>query len=288
MRSDSTKIRAVLGIDAAWTLTRPSGVALACESPNGWGLVAVASSYQRFLALADATIEPEKHPLGSSPDARSLLAAASTLCGRAVDVVAIDMPLAQSSIVGRRISDNAVSQAYGGRKCGTHTPSALRPGPISAALKQDFERAGYPLLTVGAATRGVIEVYPHPALVELAVAKERLTYKAAKISAYWPSLSPVERRKNLYAQWHQIAVLLERQIAGIEAALPPLAPDAGGREIKGYEDALDAIVCAWVGICALEGRATPFGDQDSAIWIPNAHGAATFGDAVEQSSIDAI
>ena len=39
-------------------------------------------------------------------------------------------------------------------------------------------------------------------------------------------------------------------------------------ELKAYEDALDAIVCAWIAICALEARAVPFGDETSAIWIP--------------------
>jgi predicted RNase H-like nuclease len=281
-------MRAVLGIDAAWTLTQPSGVALARQSLDGWHLVAVASSYQRFLALADAKIEAERHPLGSSPDARSLLAAASVLCGRAVDLVAVDMPLAHSPIVTRRTSDNAVSRAYGGRKCGTHTPSTLRPGPISDALRQGFERAGYPLLTARPTLRGLIEVYPHPALVELAEANERLKYKAARISNYWPSLSTAQRRTNLYAQWRQIVVLLESEIAGVEVAFPKLRLDATGREIKACEDALDAIVCAWIGICALEGRATPFGDEESAIWIPNARNAATFGGVAGRRSIGDI
>jgi predicted RNase H-like nuclease len=278
------KMRAVLGIDAAWTLTQPSGVALARQSLDGWHLVAVASSYQRFLSFADEKLEAEQHPLGSAPDAQSLLATACALCRRPVDLVAVDMPLAHSPIIGRRTSDNAVSRAYGGRKCGTHTPSTLRPGPISDALRQGFERAGYPLLTAGPVQRGIIEVYPHPALVELAEAIERLPYKAAKVSGYWPCLSPSERRKRLYAQWHQIVTRLESEIAGVGAAVPQLALDANSREIKGYEDMLDAIVCVWVGICTLEGRATPFGDEQSAIWIPNARGVATSGGAAARPS----
>jgi predicted RNase H-like nuclease len=35
-----------------------------------------------------------------------------------------------------------------------------------------------------------------------------------------------------------------------------------------YEDTLDTVVCAWIAVCALEGRAVPFGDESSAIWIP--------------------
>jgi predicted RNase H-like nuclease len=47
------------------------------------------------------------------------------------------------------------------------------------------------------------------------------------------------------------------------------------REVKAHEDALDAVICAWVGVCALEDRATPFGDENSAIWIPSAQGRAS-------------
>ena len=28
------------------------------------------------------------------------------------------------------------------------------------------------------------------------------------------------------------------------------------------------LICAWVAICGLEGRAAPFGDENSSIWIP--------------------
>lgn len=39
-------------------------------------------------------------------------------------------------------------------------------------------------------------------------------------------------------------------------------------ELKAFEDMLDAVVCCWVAICALEGRAAAFGDHASAIWVP--------------------
>jgi hypothetical protein len=92
-------MRAVLGIDAAWTLTQPSGVALAVERTSGWHLIAAAASYQRFHALADSRQPAEECLSGSSPDAPALLA--MVLRGRPVDLVAIDMPLAHSPIVGR-------------------------------------------------------------------------------------------------------------------------------------------------------------------------------------------
>jgi predicted RNase H-like nuclease len=140
-------MRAVLGIDAAWTPSQPSGVALAVEFADGWRLKAATASYQRFHALADKRQPPEERAAGSTPDAPALLASALILCGRPIDLVAIDMPLARMPIVGRRLADNAVSKAYGARKCGTHTPSALRPGPLSDGLREGFERAGYLLQT---------------------------------------------------------------------------------------------------------------------------------------------
>jgi predicted RNase H-like nuclease len=182
-------MKAVLGIDAAWTLTQPSGVAVAAEFHDGWHLIAASTSFQRFHALADSSLPAEECSSGSLPDALALLDSASILCRRPIDLVAVDMPLARSPTVGRRTSDDAVSRAYGGRKCGTHTPSALRPGRMSDGLREGFERAGYPLLTNTIAQSGVIEVYPHPALVELAGASERLPYKASKVRSYWPSLS---------------------------------------------------------------------------------------------------
>jgi predicted RNase H-like nuclease len=39
-------------------------------------------------------------------------------------------------------------------------------------------------------------------------------------------------------------------------------------ELKPYEDKLDALISALVGVCILEGKAEPLGDDDCAIWVP--------------------
>ena len=124
-------MRAVVGIDAAWTATQPSGVALAIETPSGWRLKVAEPSYQCFQSLADDKLRAEDRPSGSRPDAHALLASASVLCDGRIDLVAIDMPLAHQPIVGRRASDNAISKAYGARNCSTHTPNPSRPGRIT-------------------------------------------------------------------------------------------------------------------------------------------------------------
>jgi len=190
------------------------------------------------------------------------------MCGQPIDLVAIDMPLARFPITSRRASANAVSVAYGARHCGTHSPSALRPGRISDDLREGFERAGYPLGTAAIATPGVIEAYPHPALVELSGAARRLPYKVGRARSYWPLLTPAKRRAQLYATWRDIVCLLERHIEGAATSLAELGETASTTDMKSFEDKLDAVVCAWVAICCLEGKAVPYGDENSSIWIP--------------------
>ena len=261
-------MRAVLGIDAAWTAAQPSGVALAVEGSDGWEVVAAESSYQRFHALVSESDEREARPRGSIPSVSTLLKTCFSLCGLHVDLVAVDMPLSNKPITGRRVSDNAVSQAYGGRKCSTHTPSDSRPGRLSDILREQFESAGYPLQTTSISAPGLIEVYPHPALVELARASERLPYKASKARSYWPELSPAERRVRLYQEWNAIIAMLESELGGVASFFPSFNLGASGVEVKAYEESLDAMVCTWRAIKALDGPAGPFGDSDSAIWIP--------------------
>lgn len=265
---NNVRTRVVLGIDAAWTLGQPSGVALAVNRGRGWKLVEVSPSYLHFTARARGESENIGKPAGSRISAVELIASSERLCGAHVDLVAIDMPLSLDPITTRRPADNKVSAAYGGRKCGTHTPSVERPGPISDALLRDFHHAGYGLQTLSIASPGLIEVYPHPALVELFSANERLPYKFAKLRKYWPNFTVAERRARVRAQWREIVSRLELKITGVVDALPEPSEDTATVALKAYEDMIDAVVCAWVAVCALEGKATPFGDERSAIWIP--------------------
>ena len=205
---------AVLGIDAAWTETQPSGVAVAAKFDGGWKLLAVAPSYDEFLATVDRSLQPPVKPSGSPIDAKALLAIASSRAGRKVDLVAVDMPLAHTPIDKRRVSDDAVSRFYGAKWCSTHSPSAKRPGPVGETLKRAFAEEGYLLATQAVTTPALIEVYPHPALVELANADKRLPYKVQRVRSYWPDLTGDERRRALLKVWDGIVTLLDAKIAG--------------------------------------------------------------------------
>lgn len=252
--------KVVLGIDAAWTATNPSGIALAGRTGSAWHLIAAAASAKEFVGLADGG-------MGIGPEA--LIATARHLAGKAPDLVTVDMPMMDAPIVARRTADNAVNRAYSGRGAGTHSPTLDRPGEVGRALEAGLSAAGYPLATLDVRPPCRVEIYPHPALIELLGAAYRLPYKAGNTGKYWRDLPLIERRARLYEVWKSIVAALDRVLVGSAVALS-LPPDgARGRSLKAFEDRLDAVVAAFVGAMVLDGQARPYGDASSAVWVPN-------------------
>ena len=262
----------VLGIDAAWTVTEPSGVSLlAAEREGDWRCAAVAPSYGSFLALAAGTpVDWTARPEAAPADPGALLAAASTLGAAPVDVVAVDMPLATLPIAGRRPADDAVSRAFGSRGVSAHSPSALRPGPLADSLRADFAARGYRLATAatGRRTPALIEVYPHASLLSLTGAAYRVPYKVQRSARYHPGTGVRERIRRLHAELASILDHLRDRLGGIEIALPAASNIPSLRLLKRYEDALDGLVCAWSALRYRAGEAEPFGDETAAIWVP--------------------
>ena len=264
---------AVLGIDAAWTPTEPSGVALlGGGGDGGWRQVAVAPSYGSFVALARGLpVDWSARPAASRPDAAALLDAARALAGEDVGVVAVDMPLATVPVTARRRADAAVSRAFGARGASTHSPSAVRPGPLADSLRQDLGARGYPLQTAATgrgAAPALIEVYPHASLLELTGARYRLPYKVSRSLRYHPRTTVRERVRRLRGEIASLVASLRGRIDGVDLALPRSGEIPSLRVLKRYEDALDALVCAWSAACYLEGEALPYGDGTAAIWVP--------------------
>lgn len=264
---------AILAIDPAWTSTEPSGVALLKKSRARWRCVALAPDYASFLALHTRAVDwHAPHFLGSVPDPSALLAAAGQhLNGGDVSLVTVDMPVSAQAIVARRASDNAVSSAFGSAWCGCHTPSRTRPGPIGAAMSQGFAAAGFDVgttATVCGTPRKLLEVYPHPALLKLLKLERRHTYKVSKHRAYWPADDVPTRVRKLLAALQQILDALRTRIDGIPLELPAYSSALRFTQLKRYEDAIDALICGWIGIEYFNGSASAYGDDTSAIWIP--------------------
>jgi predicted RNase H-like nuclease len=258
----------VLGIDAAWTATEPSGVALVRGDRASWECLVAAPSYASLLLFANerVPIDWSASPQGAEPDCGELLDAATRIAGARPDIVTVDMPLSTAPITGRRPADTAVSRQFGAMKCAVHSPNATRPGAIADEMRRVFATLGFPLAcesTRAGTMPALVEVYPHIALLELCAVSERMKYKAAKTSSYWRNAPAPVRRANLLAAWATILSALSTRIRGIALPFPATGTLAG---LKRYEDALDALICAWVGMEYLAGRAIAYGDDTGAIW----------------------
>ena len=264
---------AVLGIDAAWTESGSSGIALLQDGPRGWACVAAEQSYSRFIHRAGPAAEGDDRALPSTvPDVRALCATAKGLLdGSEVDVVAVDMPMANVPITGRRVPDNAISLEFGASWCGTHSPGPDRPGALGATMSEGFRELGFRLATTETPpgeTPKLLEVFPHVALLKMMGADRRVPYKVARARRYWPKHSPEMRRQLLLKEWARILEALSQEVRDITLELP--APSSMGSVLglKPFEDVMDAIVCAWVGVEYLRKNAKPYGDDTAAIWVP--------------------
>jgi predicted RNase H-like nuclease len=260
-------VPAVLGIDAAWTDHEPSGVALLRQNGSKWQCLRAAPSYSAFCG--DFSWED---PIAGTPvDAQAVLSACRHLLGGVQPrAIAVDMPLAATRIGGRRCADDNVSQRFGHRKCATHSPSAARPGPTGRWLHESFAGLGYCLATSSSRRTlpAILEVYPHVALLGLTGRDQRLPYKVAKNATYWPGHPPETRKQLLVEEWSAILASLRQIIDGIDLPLPDRPQERTFQHLKRYEDAIDALVSAWVAIEFLKGTALPLGDEAAAIWVP--------------------
>jgi predicted RNase H-like nuclease len=263
---------AILAIDAAWTPTEPSGVALLKQQNNGvWQCLALAPSYAAFIALSNGEqVNWHLRLKGERPNSTTILNTAQKLLnGNKVSIITIDMPLSTVPIISRRVADNEISKAFGKAGCSTHSPTPNRPGNIGLIFSNYL--ADYPLataITQPSTYPCLIEVYPHPALLTLTNASFRLQYKVSKSLKYWPKTSIQTRIRELLKVYKDILGTLRKHIEQIPLVLPDPEQINCLAHLKRYEDTLDALVCGWVGIRYLAGQIRCFGDSTAAIWVP--------------------
>jgi predicted RNase H-like nuclease len=179
-----------------------------------------------------------------------------------------DIPLSRVQITGRRSAEDAVGREYGGRGAAPHSPSRERPGPIGELIRSECEEAGFPLATTvcDPSRTALVETYPHPVLIHLMRADYRVQYKVTKTKTYWPKLGLEQRMENVARILEDIRISLSAHISKI----PLIVPDqpTGLSNLKPVEDMIDALLCAWVGILILGGKARAFGDENASIWLP--------------------
>ena len=216
-----------VGVDLAWSDRNPSGVAILSGGAD--------------------------HPLeyaGSETCGSTEEIAAPILALDGPVWVAIDAPLVVPNATGQRPVDRLVTRLYGRFDAGAHSASLkqLKHDVRAATLVEllaprgvcQLDEVGLPPRAAGS---WAFETYPHPAMIELFGLDRIIKYKKGRVD---------QKRAGL------------RTLAGTLAdQLPPLDPplptsDAlsslldcdpwqlRGRALKGLEDRLDALFCAYV------------------------------------------
>ena len=109
---------------------------------------------------------------------------ATTILAAAPQGIAIDGPLLIENQTGRRSCEKALSKIYASKHAGCHTSSkTLYPDAAVVALSRQLHDNGYRHLGVARTHRFQIEIYPHPALIEIFDLPHRLLYKKGNVDS---------------------------------------------------------------------------------------------------------
>jgi predicted RNase H-like nuclease len=182
--------------------------------------------------------------------------------------IAIDAPLIIDNVSGQRNCERELNKEYGRRYAGAHPANlSLYPDADAVKLSMALRKMGYVHCTT--AGNFQIEVYPHPAIIEIFKLSERHQYKKGRVD---------ERRNG--------QVILSNMIKGLaHSSVLPLHLSEGlnicldeigikslrGRGLKQNEDALDSIICAYIAGLYHKGFTRTFGSVDDGyIVVPTA------------------
>lgn len=214
----------LIGLDLAWSSANPSAaVALAwdgrCARPSLW---------------ADRLFSDEEI-LGfigkAAPSGPALLA--------------VDAPLLVPNELGTRPCDREISQFYRKAKAVAYPANRRRvirgEGLVSALARLGFSHQA--AVEAQKPTRQAVEVFPHPAMVELFGLPEIFQYKAR------PGRS-LEFRWGELSRYQELLRSLERAEPAMEAEeiLSRKPQGLRGKSLKALEDLLDALFCAYIAL----------------------------------------
>lgn len=172
-------------------------------------------------------------------------------------VIGADIPLLVPNETGSRPCDRAVASAYGARGAGPHPANrSLFIERFGRVRGEDLARRFATLGFGGPFEHGdrvLIEVYPHPGIVEAFGLPARLAYKKGSIAARRSGL--LELRAHL-----DTLATARPALSGPRVEIPT---GATGRQLKSIEDRLDARFCAWTAASWDHGCAALFGEAGS-------------------------
>ena len=194
---------------------------------------------------------------------------ATTILAADPDGVAIDGPLLIENETGRRACEKALSKVYAAKHAGCHACNkTLYPDAAVVALSRQLHGAGYRHLGVAPTDRFQIEIYPHPALIEIFDLPRRLLYKKGNVDSKRGGQMALA---SLLRRLESSSVLRLNVPDAFEAPLhAPTISQLKGEALKANEDALDSLICLYVcGLYAIGASMRIFGDTvDGYVVVP--------------------
>lgn len=237
----------IIGIDLAWqSETNTTALAVGNLTDGVFNISGVYESLSSLDSIKD-TIKNEKD-----------------VCG-----LSIDAPLIINNATGQRACERELSKEYGSRYASCHASNTtLYPDAASTILADHLSKEDFIHLGTPEKEHWQIECYPHPALIEIFNLPERLPYKKGTVAKKKQGqvnlanhLKSLRNSKTL-----KLTIDSTSQIYLSEDHIHSCA----GISLKQNEDALDSIVCAYIGaLYAIMAPHKTFGNIDSGyIYVP--------------------
>ena len=160
-------------------------------------------------------------------------------------LVAVDAPTLIPNETGTRLSDRLTHQYFGKYHAGCYPANLSRPfAERTVGFGESLEDRGFmhaPSITVQQPGRYQIEVFPHPAMVNLFQLSVILKYKKGNLATRKAEL------KRLQDYFQRVLPTLTPALDLEDCPLLQLPSPITGKELKALEDQLDAIFCAYIG-----------------------------------------
>lgn len=190
-------------------------------------------------------------------------------------LVAVDAPLRVPNLTGQRRAEAELNRVFRAYAAGAHPANRrllAKDGQVRGeALVQALSRYGFreqASIEQGSLARQITEVFPHSAMVSLFGLSRSLPYKAR------PRRTWLQREQawRLYQQHLRALASADPSLQGHEPLLQVEVGSLRGRQLKNYEDQVDALMCAYIALYGFRWgseRCHSFGNlQEGHIFTP--------------------
>jgi predicted RNase H-like nuclease len=160
-------------------------------------------------------------------------------------LIAVDAPTIINNPTGMRLADKLTHKHFGRYHAGCYPANlGLKFAPRTTGFSQSLLARNFlhsPTIEPQQLGRYQIEVFPHPATINLFKLTRILKYKKGKL---------VDRRQQLKQLRAYITNLLPSLKPALSLAtldcIPEIATKQTGKELKAIEDQLDSLLCAYI------------------------------------------